>query len=150
MMVLPPCGEFVGQSLLACSRSSNFWILPVEVLGSGPNTTVRGALKRASSLAAVLDQLLGRGGGALAQRDEGARALAPLLVGPGDHGGLQHGRMTVEGALDLDRADVLAAGDDDVLRAVLDLDIAVGVHHREVAGVEPAAGEGLARWRSGS
>jgi hypothetical protein len=29
----------------ACSRSAYFWILPVEVLGSGPNTTVRGALK---------------------------------------------------------------------------------------------------------
>jgi hypothetical protein len=33
---------------------------------------------------------------------------------------------------------VLAAGDDDVLAAVLDLDVAVHVT-REVAGVEPAA-----------
>ena len=29
---------------LAFSRSTNFWILPVEVFGSGPNTTVRGTL----------------------------------------------------------------------------------------------------------
>jgi len=29
----------------ARSRSWYFWILPVEVFGSGPNTTVRGALK---------------------------------------------------------------------------------------------------------
>ncbi len=28
----------------ARSRSTNFWILPVEVLGSGPNTTVFGTL----------------------------------------------------------------------------------------------------------
>src|SRR2546430_4490110 len=42
-----------------------------------------------------------------------------------------------------ERADVLAARDDDVLGAVLDLDVAVGLHHREIAGVEPAAGESL-------
>lgn len=30
---------------LARWRSTNFWILPVEVLGNGPNTTVLGALK---------------------------------------------------------------------------------------------------------
>ena len=51
--------------------------------------------------------------------------------------------MLVEHFLDLQRRDVLAAGDDDVLRAVLDLHIAVGMHHREIAGVEPAAGECL-------
>ena len=28
----------------AFSRSTFFWILPVEVLGSGPSTTVRGTL----------------------------------------------------------------------------------------------------------
>src|SRR5260370_40343209 len=31
----------------ARSRNTNFWILPVDVFGSGPNSTVRGALKRA-------------------------------------------------------------------------------------------------------
>ena len=49
--------------------------------------------------------------------------------------------MAVERVFHLERADVLAAGDDDVLAAVLDLDVAVGLQHREVAGVEPAAGE---------
>jgi hypothetical protein len=33
------------SSARACSRSTNFWILPVAVLGSGPNTTVFGTLK---------------------------------------------------------------------------------------------------------
>ena len=33
-----------GLILLARSRSSNFWILPVEVFGSGPKTTMRGTL----------------------------------------------------------------------------------------------------------
>ena len=49
--------------------------------------------------------------------------------------------MLVERVLDLDRRDVLAARDDDVLGAVLELDVAVGMHHAEVAGVEPAARE---------
>ena len=53
--------------------------------------------------------------------------------------------MAVEHVLDFERGDVLAARDDDVLGAVLDLDVAVGLHHRQVAGVEPAAGERLLR-----
>ena len=59
------------------------------------------------------------------QLDEGARRLAPFLVGLGHHGGGLHRRMLVERVLDLDRGNVLAAGDDDVLGAVLELDVAV-------------------------
>ena len=53
--------------------------------------------------------------------------------------------MPVQHVLDLDRGDVLAAGDDDVLGAVLDDDVAVLIEHAEVAGVKPAAGKGLLR-----
>ena len=70
--------------------------------------------------------------------------LAPVLVGDGDDRALQHGRVAGDGLLDLDGRDVLAAGDDDVLLAVAQLDVAVRVHHRQVAGVEPAAAERLA------
>ena len=51
--------------------------------------------------------------------------------------------MAVQRVLDFERADVLAAADDDVLAAVLDLDVTVGLHHRQVAGVKPAPGERL-------
>src|SRR5262249_6080420 len=34
-------------AVLACSRRTYFWTLPVEVFGSGPNTTCFGTLKRA-------------------------------------------------------------------------------------------------------
>src|SRR5262249_19148248 len=34
----------IAEVDLAFSRSTNFWILPVEVFGSSPNTTARGAL----------------------------------------------------------------------------------------------------------
>ncbi len=76
------------------------------------------------------------------QLDEGARRLAPFLVGPCDDGGGLDRRVLVERVLDLDRGDVLAAGDDDILGAVLELDVAVRMAHAEIAGVEPAAGEG--------
>ena len=39
--------QSIAAVLFARSRSRYFWILPVEVLGSGPKTTVLGALKRA-------------------------------------------------------------------------------------------------------
>src|SRR5437660_11507016 len=45
-----PIGSFLDQAhnfALARSRKTNFWILPVEVFGKGPNSTVRGTLKRA-------------------------------------------------------------------------------------------------------
>jgi hypothetical protein len=35
---------YCPHGCLARSRSSNFWILPVDVFGSGPNTTLAGAL----------------------------------------------------------------------------------------------------------
>ena len=38
-------GPPLQGSSLARSRRSNFWTFPVDVFGSGPNTTVRGALK---------------------------------------------------------------------------------------------------------
>ena len=37
----------IAAVLFARSRKTNFWILPVEVFGKGPNTTVFGALNRA-------------------------------------------------------------------------------------------------------
>ena len=48
--------------------------------------------------------------------------------------------------LDLDRRDVLAAADDDVLRAILDQDVALIVDHGHVAGVEPAVADRLGSW----
>ena len=125
----------------AFSRSRNFWILPVEVLGSSPNTTARGTADGRGGRGRS-DDLGFRDGGAGLELDERARRLAPPRVGLGDHRGGEHRGMAVEHVLDLERRDVLAARDDDVLGAVLDLEVAVGVHHGEVAGMEPAAGEG--------
>src|SRR5438552_12275730 len=88
------------------------------------------------------DLLLGRRRPRL-QRDERFGPLAPPLVGDRDHRALEYGRVLGNGLLDLDRRDVLTARDDDVLLPVAQLDVAVGVPHGEVAGVEPAAADGL-------
>ena len=128
----------------ACSRSAYFWTLPVEVFGNGPKTTRPRHFVMRQIGAAPGDDVGGRNrAGIRLQCDEGAGRLAPFLVRPGDDRGFHDLRMAIQHLLDLDRGDVLAARDDDVLRAVLDLDITVGMHDREIAGVKPAAGERL-------
>ena len=81
--------------------------------------------------------------GPVAGDDVGARALAPPLIRHSDDCGFGHQGVRTDGVLNFDGRDVLAAGDDDVLRAILQFDVAVGVHDTEVAGVQPAAGKGL-------
>ncbi|TVU48510.1 hypothetical protein EJB05_08148, partial [Eragrostis curvula] len=82
------------------------------------------------------------GGSLIPGDDEGARRLAPARVRHGDDGGVADGRVAEEHLLHLLAADVLPAADDHVLGPVLDLDVAVGVDHADVAGEEPAALEG--------
>ena len=62
------------------------------------------------------------------QRDERARRFAPLFVRPRDDGGVLHRWVFVENAFDFDGRDILSTGDDDVFRAVAELDVAVRVH----------------------
>ena len=73
------------------------------------------------------------------------RDLAPAIVGTPDDGRFDHRLVLVEHALDLGAGDVLAAGHDHVLEPIDDVEVAVVVHHADVAGVEPAAGERRAR-----
>ena len=74
-------------------------------------------------------------------------ALAEPRVGRGHHHGLGDARACVEQhLLDLERADVLAAADDDVGLAVGDGEVAVVVEHADIACAVPAVVvEGLAR-----
>ena len=58
--------------------------------------------------------------------------------------------MALEDVLDLRRVDVLAAADDHVLLAPHDVDESLLVLAHHVAGVEPAAAEGLGRGLRGS
>ncbi len=77
------------------------------------------------------------------QRDERAGVSPHLAIGARNDCGFHHLRMAVENFLDFERGDVFAAGDDDVLGAVLHLDAAVGVPGGEIARAVHAAGKGL-------
>src|SRR5215467_3114156 len=114
-------------------------------LRQGPELDRVGALVVRQALAAKRDDLIRGGLGTLVERDERLRPLSPARVGHSDDGAFEHGGVGGDRLLDLDARDVLAAGDDDVLAPVTQLDVAVGMPHGEVAGVEPAPGECLAR-----
>src|SRR3989475_4069667 len=101
------------------------------------------ALEVREHRAAVGDDVGLRRRPSLLEHDERLRHLAPLRVRHGDHRHLEHVGVACDRLLDLDGRDVLAARDDDVLLAVAQLDVAVGVHDGHVAGVEPAAAESL-------
>src|SRR6266536_1587932 len=67
--------------------------------------------------------------------------LAPFRIRPADHRGLAHVLVLEQHFLDLARIDVGAAGDDHVLGAVLEREIALRVERADVAGVQPAAAQ---------
>ena len=75
--------------------------------------------------------------------DQGEWGLSPLLRGDSDDGGFEDGWMVIEDVFDLDRGDVLSAGDDHVLGPVDDVDVAVLVDGGHVSGVEPAVDDHL-------
>ena len=79
------------------------------------------------ALPAERDDLLRGGRGALAERDERLWPLSPVRVRDSDDRAFEYGRVGGDRLLDLDAGDVLAAGDDDVLAAVAELDVAVGM-----------------------
>src|SRR5205823_5700364 len=65
-------------------------------------------------------------------------ALAPPIVRSADHGHLPYPLVAGEQVLHLQRMDVLAAGDDHVVEAAFDPEVAVLVDPPDVAGVVPA------------
>ena len=122
--------------------SSRLTILPVPVLGSAvsPNWKRRGIL----NLAMRCWRNSQRAGWSSVwpglTTTKAAGHFAPLRVGRRDHGAFQHGGVGGDGALHFDGGNVFAAGDDDVLLAVHDVDVVLFVPHGHVAGVQPAVG----------
>src|SRR5215203_3520341 len=110
---------------------------------------LRGDFELGEAARAVFGQLLGRGRGSCFEDDAGFDRLAAVGVGDADDGGLHHGRVLVEHALDLRRVDVEAAHDNHVLLALDDVGVAVLIHARHVARVEPRAPVGVRPQRDG-
>ena len=70
--------------------------------------------------------------------DDEHRPFAPLRMLHADHGRLFHRRMASREILDLDRADPLPAGLDQILRPVCDVQVAVLIDARDVIERETA------------
>src|SRR5262249_44137985 len=82
-------------------------------------------------LLARAHQLVARGVARL-EHDEGLHHLAAHGVGAGDHGRLDHRVMLEQRALDLERADPVAGGDDHVVGAPDEPEIPVLVARRPI------------------
>src|SRR5262245_16041918 len=76
---------------------------------------------------------------AIPDHDKSHHLLAPVLMGKADDGGLIDRRMSQQNLLHLPRENVLAAGDDHVVLAIDQIEIALIVEPAEVAGGEPLA-----------
>lgn len=74
---------------------------------------------------------------AIVRRDERADHLPVAVVGHAHDAGLAHARVALQRDLDLERVDVLAAADDQVLDAAGDVHVPIHVHARLVAAVHP-------------
>ena len=92
-------------------------------------------------LVAVLDDRWLIHSFSIAQPDDGVHYLAPFSVRDTDGHGFYNSRNLVQDIFHLSRIDVLTTGDNDVLRAILELDIAIWINDSQVAGMEPAAGQ---------
>src|SRR5207245_8717570 len=69
--------------------------------------------------------------------------FAPPLLGEPDDRDLLYGRVSQKYTFHFDRRNVFPAAYDDVLQAIANLNIAVRMHDRDIAGVQPAARQSL-------
>src|SRR5450755_19354 len=81
--------------------------------------------------------LLGGGLSAVIELDPGDDLLAVLWIGHADDLHIADLGMGIEELLDLARVDVFAAAYDQILDAAHDIDIPLGIHRRQVAGMHP-------------
>ena len=114
-------------------------------LGQWAKHNLLGYFEAGQAGAAVRDDVGFAHAVGVAHLDKGAGHLAPSGIRPCHHRGHQDAGVAVKNVFDLQTGDVFAAGDDHVLAAVSNLDVAVWVNHRQVAGVEPACGKGFLR-----
>src|SRR5215468_2362179 len=67
----------------------------------------------------------------------------PCRIRHSEDGGFQDSRVFVEDFFDLGAIDVLAAGDDHILDAIDEENVALGIHTTEVSTVIPPMTEGI-------
>ena len=138
----------VGASSRSRWRSTNFCTLPLGVRGNSSTArTSSGHFCRASPRRSrcVADRgEIGRGVAGQHAEERARRSRRAAASGAATTATSATSGMRTSMLLDLGRAHVLAAADDDVLLAVGDREVAVGVEHADVAGHEPAVGANAA------
>src|SRR5580698_5334509 len=82
-------------------------------------------------------QAFGLDGTAFAPDDIGDGYFVPSWIGAPDHAAFADIGVLQQHALDLSRINVLAAGDNQVLLAVVDVEVTVGITHANVAAAIP-------------
>src|SRR5437763_985619 len=75
------------------------------------------------------------------QYDEGLDRFTPPLVRHTNDGDVSDIRVSVQGTFDLGGVDVLAAGNDHVLQAIVDIQITFFVQEPGIAGMQPTVPE---------
>src|SRR6266852_7902521 len=104
-----------------------------------------GRFEVGEAVARELSELVRGGRGAWFEDHERVRRLAPFLVDKPDDGCFLDRWMAQQDTFDLDRRDVLATANDDVLDAVAHFGVPVRVDHRSIACMKPAALESFRR-----
>ena len=126
------------------SRRTFFCTLPIALRGSSVTKWTRlGTLKFASFAFRAAMITASVASAPVGAHDDRGHRLAEIGMGHADHGGFPHARQLVERQLDLLGVDVVAAADDQVLRASGDGEVAVLRETAHVAGAEVAVGREL-------
>src|ERR1035441_10176459 len=98
-----------------------------------------GCLEGGQNCAAVTQEVVDVDGGARSRYDKADDFLAVSVVGNADRGDLDNLRPLQQYAVDLERRDVDAATDYQVLLAPCDMQVSVGVEKADVTGKQTAA-----------
>ena len=115
-----------------------FWTLPMALRGSAGEGTSLGHFG-GQPRAEGGPQGVGVGRRARRGDDGGHHPLAEVGVGHPHHRGLGHAGPLQQRGLDLGGVDIEPAGDDEILAAAHEVDVAVGISEAEVAAAQPAA-----------
>src|SRR2546425_6765622 len=119
-----------------------FWIFPVDVFGSSFTKSIRlghlNPARRSRQYACKVSVLNAASG----FRTTKAFGTSPKRwCGLGHNSNFQHRGVRVDDALDLESGNIFSARYDDVLGAILDFHITVGMEHGQIARVEPSSAE---------
>ena len=79
------------------------------------------------------------GARAFVENNKGMRCFAPAFMWESDDRYFLHCRVSQKHAFNFNGRNVFAATYDDVLHAIANFDVTIGMHDRGVAGMEPSA-----------